>query len=88
MPADVPPTGSESGRVTLQLSDTGEALVNPSMGWAFHYYDNDPSAYGSRLAPSDTLYDFPGLAVVYLHFPWPYTVRPPGAPCLEQRTSA
>jgi len=38
----------------------------------FHYYDNVPRNYGSKLAPSDTLDDFPGLTVVYLRSPWSY----------------
>ncbi len=40
------------------------------MGWVFHYYDNVPRNYGSRLEPSDTVDDFPGLSVVYLRLPW------------------
>ena len=27
------------GWVTVQPYDTGEALVNPGMGWCFHHYD-------------------------------------------------
>lgn len=56
----------------VRPADTGAALENPGMGWVFHYYDNVPDNYGSRLAPSDTLDDFPGLTVVYLRIPWSY----------------
>ena len=52
--------------------DTGAALVNPQMGWMLHYYDNSIRNYGSRLDPSDTMDDFPGLSVIYLRIPWAY----------------
>ena len=56
----------------IQFKDTGEALVNPGMGWTLHYYSNIITNYGSRLAPSDTLDDFPGLSVIYLRVPWSF----------------
>ena len=56
----------------VQFKDTGEALVNPGMGWTLHYYSNIITNYGSRLAPSDTLDDFPGLSVIYLRVPWSF----------------
>ncbi|GIV17025.1 MAG: beta-galactosidase [Armatimonadota bacterium] len=65
-------TGLQDGWVTVRPPDTGEALVNPGMGWVLHYYDNIPENYGSRLEPSDTVDDFPGLSVVYLRIPWSY----------------
>ena len=52
--------------------DSGAALDNPGMGWVFHYYDNSIQRYGSRLAASDTVDDFPGLTVVYLRLAWAY----------------
>ena len=58
--------------IAVHPADTGEALVNPGMGWGFHYYSNVPTNYGSKLAPSDTLDDFPGLSHVYLRIPWSY----------------
>ena len=58
--------------VTVNPQDTGEALVNPSMGWTMHYYSNVPKNYGSKLEPSDTVDDFPGLSTVYLRIPWAY----------------
>jgi hypothetical protein len=56
--------------VTVQPKDTGRALVNPSMGWTLHFYSNTPRNYGSKLEPSDTVDDFPGLSTVYLRVPW------------------
>ena len=58
--------------VTATPEDTGAALVNPGMGWTMHFYSNVPANYGSKLAPSDTLDDFPGLSTVYLRVPWAY----------------
>jgi len=57
---------------SVRPKDTGEALVNPGMGWVLHYYDNSLTNYGSRLAPSDAVDDFPGLSVVYLRLAWAY----------------
>ena len=59
-------------RISVQPNDNGAALVNPDMGWVFHYYDNVPAHYGSKLLPSDTLDDWPGLSVIYLRIPWSY----------------
>ncbi|MCC6729317.1 MAG: DUF4832 domain-containing protein [Chthonomonadales bacterium] len=64
--------GPEPGTVVVQPADTGQALVNPGMGWTMHFYSNVPTNYGSRLEPSDTLDDFPGLSTVYLRVPWAY----------------
>ena len=58
--------------VTVRPQDTGAALVNPAMGWTLHFYSNVITNYGSRLEPSDTLEDFPGLSVVYLRVPWAF----------------
>jgi len=54
----------------VRPADTGEILANPQMGWVLHFYDNIPRNYGSKLEPSDTLDDFPGITVVYLRLPW------------------
>ncbi len=59
-------------RVTVQLTDTGQALVNPQMGWKLNFYSNLLTNYGSKLEPSDTLDDFPGLGCIYLRLPWAY----------------
>lgn len=61
---------SAQSLVTIRPTDTGAALVNPDMGWTMHFYSNVPSNYGSRLEPSDTVEDFPGLSTVYLRVPW------------------
>lgn len=57
---------------TVHPQDTGQALINPDMGWTLHFYSNIPTNYGSKLAPSDTVDDFPGLSVVYLRVPWAF----------------
>ena len=62
----------DAERETVKPADTGAALVNPDMGWVLHFYDNSLSNYGSKLAPSDTVEDFPGLSVVYLRLAWSY----------------
>lgn len=59
-------------RVTVKPVDSNAALVNPGMGWTMHFYSNVPANYGSKLEPSDTLDDFPGLSTVYLRIPWAY----------------
>lgn len=56
----------------VRPEDNGKALVNPGRGWTFHYYSNILRNYGSRLAPSDTLDDFPGLSTIYLRLPWAF----------------
>lgn len=68
-------TGISSGqenRYIVRPVDTQVALVNPMMGWTFQYYSNMIENYGSRIKPSDTLDDFPGLSVIYLRLPWSY----------------
>src|SRR5512142_3287446 len=57
---------------TVHPADSGAAWVNPDMGWVLHFYDNSLSNYGSKLAPLDTVDDFPGLSVVYLRLAWSY----------------
>ena len=58
--------------VTVTPEDTERALVNPGMGWTMHFYSNVTRNYGSKLGPSDTLDDFPGVTTVYLRLPWAY----------------
>lgn len=58
--------------VRIQPPDTGEALVNPDMGWTLHFYSNFIENYGSKLEPSDTLDDWPGISTVYLRVPWSF----------------
>jgi hypothetical protein len=57
-------------RTLVHPEDTGEALVNPGMGWVFHYYSNVPTNYGSKLLTTDTPEYFPGLSHIYLRIPW------------------
>jgi hypothetical protein len=57
---------------TAHPEDTGAALVNPSMGWTMYYYSNVARNYGSKIEPSDTVDEFPGLSTVYLRLPWSY----------------
>ena len=59
-------------RTVVKPADTGETLVNPQMGWAFHHYDNNIVRYGLDLEPSDTVDDFPGASVIYLRLAWSY----------------
>jgi len=59
-------------RVAIRPKDNGAALVNPSMGWVLHHYDNDIVRYGSKLEPWDTVDDFPGVGVIYLRLAWTY----------------
>ncbi len=69
----VKPNQAEVGSEwVVQPLDTGAALVNPAMGWTLHFYSNAPKNYGSKLLPSDTVDDFPGLSTVYLRLPWAY----------------
>jgi len=63
---------AEAQRVVVRPVDTGEALVNPGMGWTLHFYSNMIRNYGSKLEPWDTLDDWPGLSVVYLRVPWSF----------------
>jgi hypothetical protein len=56
----------------VRPTDTGQALVNPDMGWTFHFYSNVIENYGSKLEPSDTLDDWPGLSTIYLRVPWSF----------------
>lgn len=58
--------------ITVRPEDNAKALVNPYMGWTMQFYSNIPENYGSKLEPSDTVEDFPGLSTVYLRVPWAF----------------
>ena len=58
--------------LSVQLTDNGKALLNPQMGWTMHFYSNELENYGSKLDPSDTLDDFPGLSTIYFRIPWSF----------------
>jgi len=57
---------------SFRLEDTGVPLINPGMGWVFHFFDDELDKYGSKLPCNDGLEDFPGLAVIYLRIPWAF----------------
>jgi len=77
MPA-APEASGPVETVSVSPADTGAALVNPQMGWTFHFYSNIIANYGSRLDPSDTLDDFPGLSCIYLRLPWAFIEKEEG----------
>jgi len=62
----------DSNYVTIVPKDTGEAMINPGMGWVCHYYSGRTGNYGYRLEPSDSLDWFPGCSVIYMRIPWSY----------------
>ena len=62
----------QDGTCHAAMTDNGNALVNPMMGWTMHFYSNILENYGSKLEASDTLDDFPGLSTVYLRVPWAF----------------
>ena len=68
----------EGSFIKLNPLDNGKALVNPDMGWTMHFYSNIIDNYGSKLEPSDTLDDFPGLSTVYLRLPWSFIEQEEG----------
>ena len=59
----------ETNTQTVEPADHGRALVNPQTGWTMHFYSNIITNYGSKLKPSDTLDDFPGLSCAYPRVP-------------------
>ena len=63
---------SQENPTVVRLQDSGAALVNPGMGWVYHHYNNNILWYGLELEPSDTLDDFPGMAIMYLRLAWSY----------------
>lgn len=61
-----------SGCLRARLTDHGEALINPGMGWVTYFYSNLYQNYGSKLRPSDTVRYFPGMNTVFLRIPWAF----------------
>jgi Domain of unknown function (DUF4832)/Beta-galactosidase len=61
---------ASSERISVRPKDTGEALINPGMGWMFHHYDNNLRSYTVNLAPWDTVPEFPGVSSVYMRLDW------------------
>jgi hypothetical protein len=72
--ADPNPNGAVDLGQTFKAApkDHGGALINPDMGWTLHYYSNIPAHYGSKLAPSDTVDEFPGMSTIYMRLPWAF----------------
>lgn len=56
----------------IQPVPTGEALINPGMGWVYFHYSNRLWAYGGPQPPGDTLDWFPGCSTIYFRIPWCY----------------
>jgi hypothetical protein len=76
-----PGTNPEEGRGTYKNRtffnlerywDSTKVCNNPHKGWTFHYYSNAIKSYGSRMAPKDSLPDFPCLNEIYLRLAWSY----------------
>jgi hypothetical protein len=65
-------TGDSRELVNVKPVDNGKALVNPDMGWMLYFYSNVITNYGSKLAPSDTMDEFPGLSTVFMRVPWSF----------------
>jgi hypothetical protein len=63
---------TNTARVVVRPTDTGEALVNRGMGWTLHFYSNFIENYGSKLEPEDLLEDWPGFSTVFLRVPWSF----------------
>jgi hypothetical protein len=66
------PAESSRELIAVKPVDNGKALINPEMGWMLYFYSNVISNYGSKLAPSDTMDDFPGLSTVFMRVPWSF----------------
>ncbi|MCE5345546.1 MAG: DUF4832 domain-containing protein [Bacteroidales bacterium] len=66
------PGFTSSGIKSFRPKDTGEALINPGMGWVTHFYSGRTGNYGSKLEPSDSLDWYPGCSVIYMRIPWAF----------------
>ena len=66
----VEPARAEQTRVDVRPEITGDALINPGMGWVFFHYSNRLWAYGSKTGTGDTLGWFPGTSTIYFRLPW------------------
>ncbi len=67
--------GTYKNRVFFNLErywDSARVCDNPHKGWCIHYYDNGITNYGNRMAPNDSLPDFPCLNDIYLRLAWSY----------------
>jgi hypothetical protein len=52
--------------------DSTKVCNNPHKGWCFHYYSNSIKSYGRKMAPNDSLPDFPGMNDIYLRLAWSF----------------
>lgn len=58
------------GQTVVKPVDNQAELRNPGMGFVLYFYNNGRNTYGSKLAASDLLEDWPGLTTVYMRLPW------------------
>lgn len=56
--------------VVVRPQATGDALINPGMGWIFYKYSNRIWAYGANTPTEDTLEWFPGCSTIYFRLTW------------------
>jgi hypothetical protein len=56
--------------VTVNPADNKAGLNNPDMGWYIHYYDNNLTQFGTRLAKGDVLSYWPGMTTCYFRLDW------------------
>lgn len=59
-------------------TDNGKALINPNMGLQLYFYSDVLSNYGSKLGPSDTVDEFPGISTLYMRVPWSFVEQAEG----------
>lgn len=67
--------GTYKNRTFFNLERYWDSTIvcnNPHKGWFIHYYDNGIENYGNRMAPNDSLPDFPGLNDIYLRLAWSF----------------
>ena len=60
--------GSET--VAVEPENTGDALINPGMGFMFYRNAGRLWAYGCRTSAGDTLEWFPGVSTMYFRLLW------------------
>jgi hypothetical protein len=67
--ACIPACSAAKYKHEVTLTDSGELITNPQMGWNFCYYSNQIDSYGALLKDNDYLDDFP-CDVIYFRFGW------------------
>ncbi len=64
-------SSSDNARMAVvEPTATGEALINPDMGFVYYHYSNRLWAYGINTANGDTLDWFPGCSTIYYRLLW------------------